>query len=663
MTQDSLFLLPPAALPRLNPNQQKAVEYGEGPLLVLAGAGSGKTRVLVHRIAHLFGRGEAPESFWVSTFTKKAAVEMTRRLANLIDEPVIEQMTIGTFHSWAYAVLKREYLDLEHELAKFEILREHPQKQMLKGLIGAKSRAYPDACEVRLHWASALRYIGNMKNNLIHPEDVHADEDNPKQASYLRVYRAYEERKHRMGLLDFDDLLMCTHGLFEDYPEILDKYRRQYKWFLVDEFQDTNHAQLAIMQMVSGLHSNVTVVGDDDQSIYRFRGAKPEYILNFAGLYPEAATVYLEENYRSCPKIVGLANRLIQSNQVRHGKRLLPMLPCAGDPRLAMYAHTDEAAADIVSEIRTILYGGAKGGDIAILYRTNAQSRALEDVLVRASIPYTIIGSCGFYARREIRDMLAYLKVLVDPHDREALSRIINVPTRYLGAKFLRRVFELSDRTGGPAFDHVTDPVLKEKQKTSALKFYDLMLKLSRLTLSPAEMIKRLRLELDYDQWLVNEDGESEDADSFRIENLDELERAADQYETIPDFLAFATKQQSQTKAKKASPKKVQLMTLHAAKGLEFPVVFLIGLSEGLLPHKRADDIEEERRLCYVGITRAQRQLYLSGVRGHMGRPVAPSRFVEEIMPEQLRGLEEAAKAASKDAVKNQDTNSAHSIH
>jgi DNA helicase II / ATP-dependent DNA helicase PcrA len=569
MTQDSLFLLTPPALSRLNPNQQKAVEHGEGPLLVLAGAGSGKTRVLVHRIAHLFGRGEAPESFWVSTFTKKAAVEMTRRLAKLIDEPAIEQMTIGTFHSWAYGVLKREYLNLAHELAKFEILREYPQKQMLKGLIGAKTRAYPDACDVRVHWAAALRYIGNMKNKLLHPEDVSVDAENPKQAGYLKLYRAYEDRKNRLNLLDFDDLLVRTHDLFDDHPEVLDKYRRQYKWFLVDEFQDTNHAQLAIMQMLSGLHSNVTVVGDDDQSIYRFRGAKPEYILNFSGLYPGAATVYLEENYRSCPKIVGLASRLIQSNEIRHGKRLVPMLPAAGDPQLAIYAHADEAAADIVDKIRTLLYSGTKGGDIAILYRTNAQSRALEDVLVQASIPYTIIGSCGFYARREIRDMLAYLKVLVDPRDREALSRIINVPTRYLGAKFLRRVFELSDRTGGPAFDHVPDPVLKDKQKAQALKFYDLMLELARTTLAPAEMIKRLRVELDYDKWLLNEDGESEDGASFRIENLDELERAAGQHETISDFLAFTTKQQSQTKGKKPSPKKVQLMTLHAAKGLE----------------------------------------------------------------------------------------------
>lgn len=634
--QDSLFLSPPQALPGLNPNQKKAAEHGEGPLLVMAGAGSGKTRVLVHRIAHLYGRGEAPESFWVSTFTKKAATEMTRRLARLIGEPAVEKMTIGTFHSWAYAVLRTEYLNLGHERAKFDILRDYPQKQMIKGLIGAKSRDYPEACEVSLHWAAALSYIGRMKNDLIHPEDVAVDENSPKQASYQKVYEAYENHKNRKNLLDFDDLLMCTHDLLEDCPEILDKYRQQYKWFLVDEFQDTNHAQLAIMRMVSGLHGNVTVVGDDDQSIYRFRGAKPEYILNFKGLYRDATTIYLEENYRSCSKIVGLANQLIKNNRVRHGKKLLPMLPPAGDPQLSIYAHADEAAADIVQQIKALLYSGAKGGDMAVLYRTNAQSRALEDVLVRASIPYSIIGSCGFYARREIRDMLAYLRFVIDPDDREALSRIINVPTRYLGAKFLKRVYELSNITGRPAFDHILDPQLKPNQKKNAEMFYEKIAELSKLAVGPAKMISRLRQDFDYDKWLISEDGDAEDADSFRIENLDELERAAEQYETIPDFLAFVTKQQSQTKSKRPSPKKIQLMTLHAAKGLEFPVVFLIGLSEGLLPHKRADDIEEERRLCYVGITRAKRQLYLSGVRRHMGKTIEPSRFIEEVMPEQL---------------------------
>lgn len=628
-------------LSMLNEGQRQAVSFGEGPLLVLAGAGSGKTRVLTYRIAHLIKQGEEPDSFFVSTFTKKAATEMTERLVDLIGQDAIDKVQIGTFHSFCFHVLKVD------SGRKFEVLRDYEQKKIFKGLLAPPSKEYPNALNWAIDVGQAMSVISRSKNELIsvekYAEQAGIDANTNKM---VQLYRLYERYKSEQGKIDFDDMLLWCYKLFRDDPAILAKYQQKFKWLLVDESQDNNLAQWEITKMLAYPRHNITVVGDDDQGIYGFRGARPDQILAFDALFEGAKRITLGENYRSTSEIVDMATTLIANNAVRFKKRLVSMAGAGQEPvYIASEAPEDEASI-VCNELETLFKQGIKGRDIAILYRTNAQSRAFEDELVKRDIPYTIIGSAGFYARKEIKDIISYLRVINWPHDsREEFERIINVPTRFLGKAFISQVSTYAYKAGLSFFDAMTQtPGLKRFQYEKADTFHFHITRLHDLVddFTPSELIYEVRRVFGYDAWLLKEEGAEEGADNNRIENLNELASAASRFPSLTAFLDFVAKQQSKSNSDSPGEDKVQLMTIHRSKGLEWHVVFLAGVSQGLLPHKNSmqygDDgefisgsVEEERRLCYVGVTRARRILYMSSVNSWQSNPLMPSMFLGEM--------------------------------
>lgn len=625
-------------LSTLNKGQRQAVTFGEGPLLVLAGAGSGKTRVLVQRVAHLIGQGEDPESFFVSTFTKKAATEMKERLADIIVD--VDKVQIGTFHSFCLRVLKVDGGN------RFEIMRESEQKRLVKGLLEPPSKNYPDALNWRVDLGHVLSKLSLAKNNLLTVEEVGKRSDgSPIQANFVRLYRAYEKHKEALNKIDFDDMLLMCYQLFIEHPGILAKYCERFKWVLVDELQDTNYAQWALIQMLSYPRNNITGVGDVDQAIYTWRGALPEQVLSFGQMFAGAATIILEENYRSTENVVDLANKLIANNSTRIRKRLIAMTGSGVDPLYTHCETPEDEAAFVADEIEAAHKDGHKGADMAVLYRTNAQSRAFEDELVRRDIPYTIIGSAGFYNRKEIKDIISYLRVIHSPSDTEALERIVNVPNRYLGKAFISAVKTHSFRSGLSFLDAMTEtPGLKNFQFKAADELGYEIRSLQKIAddTTPAKLIYEVRKRFHYDAYLIKEEGGEDGADNNRIENLNELMSAVNKFSSLAAFLDFVGKQQNKSSTDNKDPDKVQLMTIHRAKGLEWKIVFLVGVSQGLLPHKNAietgaggniipESIEEERRLCYVGITRARQILYMSSLNEWQNNYTGPSMFLGEV--------------------------------
>lgn len=627
-------------LSTLNAGQKDAVTYGAGPLLVLAGAGSGKTRVLTQRTAYLIEQGEAPETFFVSTFTKKAATEMSERLANLIGAEAIKKVQIGTFHSFCYRVLMVE------GGKKLEILPDYHQKKLIKNLIAPPSKDYPDAMNWGEDLGRVISRISRAKNDLLSVDALaKLHEGDSAQSRFIQLYRLYEKYKEAQGKLDFDDMLLKCWQLFKHRPDVLARYQERFKWVLVDELQDTNLAQWELVKMLSAPHNNITGVGDVDQSIYAFRGAKPELVMAFAKMFRGAKTIILEENYRSTENIVDTANSLIKNNAARVRKTLKSMVGVGADPYYISHVTAEDEASAIVDEIQALLKEGVTGGDIATLYRCNAQSRPFEDELVKRDIPYTIIGSAGFYNRKEIRDMIAYLWAICVPSDTDRWERIINVPNRYLGKAFISTVKTHAYRAGMTFFEAMTEtPGLKHFQFRAADEFTYEIRSLQKIAeeVTPAKLISEVRKRFKYDEYLIKEEGGEDGADNNRIENLNELTIAAANFSNLPEFLAFVDKQQSKSSSGTPDPDKVQLMTIHRAKGLEWPVVFLAGVSNGLLPHKNAieydaggevipESVEEERRLAYVGITRARQTLYMSSIDSWQGRPCGPSMFLREI--------------------------------
>ena len=623
----------------LNEGQRQAVTFGKGPLLVLAAAGSGKTKTLTTRVAFLIEQGEDPRSFLVTTFTKKAATEMTERLETLIGDKVLD-VQIGTFHSFCLSVLKAEC----GIRPKDDILPESHKKRMIKGLLGAPSKDYPDAMNWAHDLGAALNSIGRIKNELLSVDAYERQAaDNPHMQKLSRLYRLYE--KHKGHKIDFDDMLLRCWELFVREPETLSVYQQRFKWLLIDETQDNNLAQWEITKMLSAPQHNITVVGDDDQSVYGFRGARPDQILSFHEMFSGATRIVMGENYRSTENIVDTANALIQHNEVRHKKSMCSMRGVGLDP---IYAHCDtpeDEAAFVAEEIEAALKGGYKGASMAVLYRCNAQSRAFEDEMVRRDIPYTIIGSAGFYNRKEIKDIISYLRVIYSPSDTEAVERIINVPNRYLGKAFVGAVKTHSFRSGLSFLEAMTEtPGLKNFQFKAADELGHEIRSLQKIAddTAPAKLIYEVRKRFKYDAYLIKEEGGEDGADNNRIENLNELMSAANKFSSLAAFLDFVGKQQNKSSTDNKDPDKVQLMTIHRAKGLEWKIVFLVGVSQGLLPHKNAietgedgniipESIEEERRLCYVGITRARQILYMSSLNEWQNNHTGPSMFLGEV--------------------------------
>jgi DNA helicase II / ATP-dependent DNA helicase PcrA len=626
-------------LAKLNPMQQQAVQHGDGPLLILAGAGSGKTRTLIHRIAWLIQeRGVAPWQILAVTFTNKAAGEMKERLQRLLGGG--EAPWVSTFHAACVRILRREIAVLGFS-SDFTIYDDQDQQRLLKEVL--RELNVP---ERTMKPRAAATVIDAAKNRGLQPHQVEGGDFYADTAA--RVYARYQEKLQRANALDFGDLLLLTVRLFQEHPQVLQRWRERFRYLLVDEFQDTNQVQYQLVHLLASNHRNLCVVGDDDQSIYAWRGAEIGNILGFERDFPGCVVIRLEQNYRSTSTILEAAGEVVARNVGRKGKTLWTDNP-PGE-RLSIEALPDdqEEARFVAAEICRLQRSGRHLRDVAVFYRTNAQSRSIEEALVQQRLPYVMVGGVKFFARMEIKDILAYLRVLVNPADSLSARRIINVPTRGIGTTTEERIAALDQEAGG--FLPACRLAVRRGELKGAAGRVEAFLRL----------IDRFRAKLEstpYPQLtaeLIEESGygpmlreERTDEAKERLQNLEELLKGMEEHQssdrTLQDFLeqvALVTDLDSYD----GSLDRVTLMTLHAAKGLEFPVVFMTGLEEGLFPNARTaavdEEVEEERRLCYVGMTRAMDKLYLTHARRRRiygdWQFNPPSRFLGEIPPHLL---------------------------
>ncbi|MBP6473146.1 MAG: UvrD-helicase domain-containing protein [Chloroflexi bacterium] len=626
----------------LNAQQKTAVTAPAGPVLVLAGPGSGKTRVLTQRIVYLMQELRVPPWHILAvTFTNKAAKEMTHRLENMLETPP-RGLTMGTFHAVCARILRRETENLTYYGRDFVIFDTTDQLQVVKQVLkelNLDDKKFPPA--------KLLNGISSAKNELITP-DIYSATNYIAEVT-KRVYERYQVTLQANNAMDFDDLLMNTALLFDERPDVLQTYQARYQHILVDEFQDTNTTQYVLIQRLAAAHRHIFAVGDSDQSIYKWRGADFRNIQRFQQAYPDAQVVLLEQNYRSTQTILDAAKAVIRHNTQRVHKELFTERQ-GGDLIVIGEAYNDLEEGDIViSTIQSLLLDGYSPGDIAVMYRTNAQSRVLEEAFVRASMPYRLVGATQFYKRREVKDVIAYLRLVHNTADSVSFNRIINVPTRGIGAKTLQQLQDWAALNGWQPGDAVleiaTNPVAQHPFRARALtalqEFGNMLF--AWITLRESATVGDL-FDLVLEQTHYREfidDGTDEGRD--RWENVMELRSVAgDATLSLSDFLEQVALV-SETDNVEDEPNSTTLLTLHAAKGLEFPVVFITGLEEGMLPHSRsmedAEELAEERRLFYVGITRAKDRLYLSHAfrRSTYGEPEAatPSRFLLDI-PEEL---------------------------
>jgi DNA helicase-2/ATP-dependent DNA helicase PcrA len=637
-------------LSALNDPQREAVEHGDGPLLIFAGAGSGKTRVLTYRMAYLIkARGVPADRILAVTFTNKAAGEMKERIARLVGG-VRWGMWVGTFHSMCARML-RDHIDRLGRTANFVVFDEADQLTLMKEVL-KDLEINPEIMPP----ARVLGTISNAKNELIAARQYESTANSVYERTVGRAYTLYQQRLAENNALDFDDLIMFAVQLFEGNPDLLADYQEKFLHVLVDEFQDINFAQYRFVQMLAAKYRNLAVVGDDDQSIYAWRGADMRIILKFEQDYPDATVVKLEQNYRSTPNILDAAYHVISRNLARKEKRL--WTDKAPGPPIVLYQAADEhqEAVFVANTIQELTEMGTRQyADCALLYRINAQSRVLEKVFISLSIPYRIIGGVRFYERKEIKDVLSYLRVIVNPFDSVSLRRIINTPPRGIGDVTLQHLESVARERGMDLLQvtlnakHLDFP---PRSQEAVAAFGQIMARLletsasASLTTLVAEIIE----ESGYRAWLEHEGTVQA---RTRLENVEELLSATQEYETqneegtpagFLEQVALLTGQDELEEGVDAVP----LMTLHSAKGLEFPVVFIVGMEEGLFPLQRsiesdnANELEEERRLCYVGMTRAKEQLYLTlaSHRSMYGvtRPTAPSRFLADIPEELISG-------------------------
>ncbi|MFJ8462922.1 DNA helicase PcrA [Streptomyces swartbergensis] len=663
-----------ALLEGLNDNQRAAVVHSGSPLLIVAGAGSGKTRVLTHRIAHLLAeRGVHPGQILAITFTNKAAGEMKERVEQLVG-PRANAMWVMTFHSACVRILRRESKKLGFT-SSFSIYDAADSKRLM-ALVCRDLDLDPK----RFPPKSFSAKISNLKNELIDEEDFAAQASDGFEKTLAQAYAMYQSRLREANALDFDDLIMTTVNLLRAFPDVAEHYRRRFRHVLVDEYQDTNHAQYALVRELVGTSEHpvdvppglddvppaeLCVVGDADQSIYAFRGATIRNILQFEEDYPDATTILLEQNYRSTQTILSAANAVIERNESRRPKNLWTNAG-AGATITGYVADTEHDEAQFVADEidRLTDAGEAKAGDVAVFYRTNAQSRVFEEIFIRVGLPYKVVGGVRFYERKEVRDVLAYLRVLANPEDSVPLRRILNVPKRGIGDRAEAMIDALAQRekiSFPQALKRVDEAYGMAARSTNAVKrFNTLMEDLRTIVESGAGPATVLEAVLERTGYLAELQASTDPQDETRIENLQELAAVAMEFEqergegaetsgtaapggTLSDFLeqVALVADSDQIPDEEDGDGVITLMTLHTAKGLEFPVVFLTGMEDGVFPHMRAlgqaKELEEERRLAYVGITRARERLYLtrSTLRSAWGQPSynPPSRFLEEIPP------------------------------
>jgi len=631
----------------LNPAQIDAVTHPGGPMLVVAGAGSGKTRVLTHRIAHLIdNQGISPFGILAITFTNKASQEMKHRVGDLVG-PVAEKMWVSTFHSACARILRYEHEAIEFP-SSFTIY-DQADSVRLTSYICRDFNLDPKRMPPRSIHAA----ISAAKNEMIGVAQYKDRAANIFERRIGEVYGEYQERLRRAGAMDFDDLLGATVGLFQRESDVLDRYRRRFEHILVDEYQDTNRVQNELVLMLGKEHRNVFVVGDADQSVYRFRGADVRNIIDFERAFEDVTVVLLEQNYRSTQRILSAANAVIANNLGRKPKNLWTD-QTDGDP-IVCYQATDEydEARWVVREAYRLHDDEQHRWDeMAVFYRTNAQSRVVEELLMEAGVPYQIIGGTRFYDRREIKDSLAYLRVTVNPDDAVSLRRALNTPKRGVGDGSVAKLVAWADAHGLTLMDalaHAPEAGVKGRALSGINAFLKAIRDArERLDGGPVAVLEELLETSGYlDQLEAEAASETAGASEVsvqaqgRLENLDELISVASESDNVSDFLELVSLVSDTDEM--ADDSMLTLMTLHSAKGLEYPVVFLIGMEEGIFPHIRSitepDELEEERRLAYVGITRAQQRLYLTHAwtRNVHGASMynAPSRFLEEI-PEEL---------------------------
>ncbi|MBP1759519.1 MAG: ATP-dependent helicase PcrA [Firmicutes bacterium] len=641
----------------LNPVQREAAEHKEGPLLILAGAGSGKTRVLTYRIAHLIAQGVEPSEILAITFTNKAAKEMRERVATLLGSEG-NGLWVTTFHSACVRILRREIDNLPGYTKNFVIYDTGDQQSLIKACL--KEQNYD---EKKYPVRSVAAVISDAKNKLQDPEEF-----SYKAASYFEqkvvdIYRSYQKRLKSNNALDFDDIIMLTVQLFQQRDHVYRYYQDKFRYIMVDEYQDTNHAQYMLIKLLASEYRNLCVVGDDDQSVYGWRGADIQNILDFERDYPEAKVIKLEQNYRSTQKILNAANAVVKNNESRKAKSL--WTENSEGQSVVCYVGSDERdeASYVVNRIQRLHeLEGRPYNDFAILYRTNAQSRALEERLMKAATPYRVYSGLKFYQRMEIKDILAYLQILYNPADQVSFSRVLNVPKRGLGDTTLQKIIEYADEQGMPVLDAILEaeyiPELSTRAKKPLIAFAHLMQDLVSFAreASVSDLVEEILTKTGYKAIL---EAENTPEAETRLENLMEFLSVTAEYDAksaqaaqnalndgveeevvtgLSGFLEQVSLVADIDELDQAEDA-VALMTMHSAKGLEFPVVFVVGMEDGIFPSSRSliepIVLEEERRLCYVAITRAREKLYLCNTEMRMlyGKTQynQPSRFLMEI--------------------------------
>lgn len=647
----------------LNKEQKEGVLNTDGPLLILAGAGSGKTRCLTHRIAYMIDEmGVKPWNILAITFTNKAAGEMRERVDRLVGFGA-DQVWVSTFHSMCVRILRR-HIDLLGFDTDFTIYDTDDQKTVIKGIckrLNIDTKMYKER--------ALMSTISSLKDDLIgvREYEIEAASDYGK-AVYAKVYREYQETLQKNNALDFDDLIVKTVELFKSRPEVLDYYQERFRYIMVDEYQDTNTAQFELVRLLADKYRNLCVVGDDDQSIYKFRGANIRNILDFEKYFPETKVVKLEQNYRSTQSILDAANAVIQNNRGRKAKTLWTAKEKGNKIHFRQFDNAYEEAEYIAEDVvRKVRKGNAQYRDCAVLYRTNAQARLLEERMIMEGIPYNVVGGTNFYSRAEIKDILAYLKTIDNGRDEVAVRRIINIPKRGIGAATLEKLEDYAEMRDISLYEamEMADEIMSLGKTSAKIRpFVQLIRSLRREAeeLTVAELISEIIERTGYKEYL--QDNDSETADD-RMANVDELITKAVAYQemndepTLTEFLAEVALV-AEIDNVDGDDNRVLLMTLHSAKGLEFPNVYLAGMEDGLFPGQAAlwndnpEDLEEERRLAYVGITRAMNDLTLTYARSRMLRGETQynsvSRFVREIPEELLDDTEANSKPMMRDS-------------
>ena len=647
-----MVINPESLLANLNEPQRQAVETAAGPVLILAGAGSGKTRVIVHRIAYLMLAKRVPAwQILGVTFTNKAAGEMRQRVRELTG-PIGENVLLSTFHSFCSRILRRELWRLGWEDG-FTIYDDADQLTVVKNVIKSLGIG-----EKSLSPRAVLNTISRVKDELITPPVFAEYAEGPFEVAAAKVYRHYQKALRDANALDFNDLIMFVVHIFREFAEVREQYQDRFRYIMVDEYQDTNHAQYELVRMLASKYANICVVGDDDQGIYSWRGADIRNILNFEREYPDATVIKLEQNYRSTQNILDAAHSIISRLPRRRDKKLWTT-QAGGAPLVVLPAHDEEDEARlVVNTVRRLQDEGLGLSDCVVMYRTNAQSRAVEDALVTHGIPYQLVGGVAFYLRREIKDMLAYLRVTYNPNDSVSFSRIVNVPQRGIGAKTFAALTAWAGSQGiaagqavlSLATESVSEPLPVSARARTALEDLGRLLGTFReesMRLPLSAFVSAVIKDSGYLEYVRKSDNIDEVLD--REENLEELVAAAARFDDVDPPQGLSLFLHEATLAADVDRMDAEggltLMTMHNAKGLEFPAVIVVGLEEELFPHIRSfDDLEqmaEERRLCYVAFTRAKERLYLLfAARRYSSQSLGrlPSRFITELPPELVTG-------------------------